>query len=383
MTKYEPIRTLQIGKGWLPEQSANGLDQMFHSFCRHLPPAGVEVSGMVAGSESVDQVSSTTHAFAPDAASLIRRLYRARTLGRTLCDRKEIDLIACHFALYGAPLLDVLIHTPTVIHFHGPWSAESKAEGETRTTARLKALVERCVYHAGLRFIVLSRAFRNVLCTQYGVSEDLVRIVPGGVDANRFDVEASPRDARERLDWPVDRPIVLSVRRLTRRMGLSNLIAAMNQVSRKHPDALLLIAGKGPLRQELFERIQSENLHDHVRLLGFVPEEDLPFAYRAADVSIVPTIEHEGFGLITIESLAAGTPVLVTPVGGLPETVGDLSEDLVLPDASIASLQNALTSALKGTLPLPRPERCRDYARAQFDWPVIARQVRDVYEEVL
>jgi len=166
-------------------------------------------------------------------------------------------------------------------------------------------------------------------------------------------------------------------------MGLSNLVAAMEEVSRQHPEALLLIAGKGPLRDELSTLIQSKNLEQNVRLLGFVPEEDLPFAYRAADVSIVPTIEHEGFGLITIESLAAGTPVFTTPVGGLPETVSDLSDELILPDASTSALQDALLSVLDGTVSLPDPDICQRYAQSRFDWSVIARQVRSVYEEVV
>jgi glycosyltransferase involved in cell wall biosynthesis len=152
---------------------------------------------------------------------------------------------------------------------------------------------------------------------------------------------------------------------------------------KQHPDALLLIAGKGPMREKLAARIQSMDLDDHVRLLGFVPDDDLPYAYRAANFSVVPTTEHEGFGLITIESMAAGTPVLVTPVGGLPETVRALSDALVLPSASPQAVQDGLTAALDGTLSLPNSEACKAHVRARFDWPVIAQQVRRVYEEVL
>jgi len=380
----DSLRTLQIGKGWLPEQGGNGLDRVFYSLCKTLPRAGVEVSGLVSGSDQVGENSSgAVHAFSSESNPLYERLYHARRASHRLLRQQSIDLVACHFALYGAPLLDAFYRVPTVVHFHGPWGAESAAEGENYLKTKVKSLVERCVYKTGLRFIVLSRAFRNVLCQRYGVSEHLVRVVPGGVEADRFNVSASPSAARERLGWPVDRPVVLAVRRLARRMGLSNLVAAMEEVSRQHPEALLLIAGKGPLRDELSTLIQSKNLEQNVRLLGFVPEEDLPFAYRAADVSIVPTIEHEGFGLITIESLAAGTPVFTTPVGGLPETVSDLSDELILPDASTSALQDALLSVLDGTVSLPDPDICQRYAQSRFDWSVIARQVRSVYEEVV
>ena len=124
---------------------------------------------------------------------------------------------------------------------------------------------------------------------------------------------------------------MLAVRRLVRRMGLEDLIDAIGLLKHRHPDVLLLIAGKGKIGEELQQRIDAAGLQDNVKLLGFVPDNHLAALYRAATVSVVPTVALEGFGLITVESLASGTPVLVTPVGGLPEAVAGLSDDLVLP----------------------------------------------------
>jgi glycosyltransferase involved in cell wall biosynthesis len=157
----------------------------------------------------------------------------------------------------------------------------------------------------------------------------------------------------------------------------------MSEVRRRAPDALLLIAGKGALSGELEARVRSLGLEGNVRLLGFVPDEDLPIAYRAADLSIVPTVALEGFGLIAVESLAAGTPVLVTPVGGLPEVVSDLSANLVLPGSGAGDLADGLAAALMGELTLPDAGTCQSYARDRYDWPVIAARTRDVYAEVL
>ena len=212
---------------------------------------------------------------------------------------------------------------------------------------------------------------------------DLWGIVPGGVDAARFDTGQTRRGAREKLGWPTDRPIVLSVRRLVQRVGLDRLITAIDRVRRRHPDVLLYIAGKGPMRDALAQQIRELDLSNHVELLGFVPDEDLPLAYRAANVSVVPTVAHEGFGLIVVESLAAGTPVLVTPVGGLPEIVAPLAEPLVLPDGTPATIADRLERILSGTLPIPSSDTCQHYARTHYDWPVIARKVRTVYEGVL
>ena len=120
-----------------------------------------------------------------------------------------------------------------------------------------------------------------------------------------------------------------------------------------------------------------------MRFLGFGADQELPAAYRAADLTVVPSVAAEGFGLIVVESLADGTPVLVTPVGGLPEVVRELSPEMVLPATGACSLAEGLTTALAGELALPDSEAARTYARARYDWPVVAACVRDVYLEAV
>ena len=130
------------------------------------------------------------------------------------------------------------------------------------------------------------------------------------------------------------------------------------------------------------QQIAALGLQDHVRLLGFVPDGDLPAAYRAASLTVVPTHALEGFGLIVAESLAAGTACLVTPVGGLPAAVEALSPELVLRGADAASIADGVIGALSGTRLMPDAEACREFARQHYDWPVIAARVRAVYEAV-
>ena len=91
----------------------------------------------------------------------------------------------------------------------------------------------------------------------------------------------------------------------------------------------------------------------------------------------------EGFGMITLESLASGTPVLVTPVGGLPEVIRPFAPECVLADTSTGAIVEALGSFIHGSQALPSSDACRAYAVANFDWPVIAARTRRVYEEAL
>ena len=378
-----PLSAFQIGMHWFPER-AGGLDRMYHALTGALPAAGVEVRGMLAGSGAA---AADTHgaikAFAPADASVPMRLLRARRTLRAMLAQEKPDVIASHFALYTLPGLDLIRDYPTVMHFHGPWAAENQAEGVADAASRIQHRVEAAVYARCRLHIVLSMAFGRVLQTRYGVDPARIRIVPGCVDAARFNVPKDRRAARQALNLPTDRPIVLTLRRLVRRMGLEDLIDAMASVRRSVPDALLLIVGRGTLDTELRERVAAIGLQDHVRLLGALPDAQLPLIYRAADVSVVPTLSLEGFGLTTVESLAAGTPVLVTPVGGLPEAVRDLSEALVLPSSGMSALAAGLTDALRGNLRLPDAYACRRYVRERFDVPVIAAKVAQVYREAV
>ena len=377
------IRTLQIGNDWFGERQG-GLNRCYSELLKHLPDAGVRVRGLVVGSPGVGrETDGVITGFALPTAALAQRLFKGRQAGLRILREGKTDLIASHFALYAIPLLDRLGTAPTVIHFHGPWAGETGAEGQSSMASKTQAAIERAVYVRGRRVIVLSSAFAKELTQRYGVPEEVIRIIPGGVDVERFNDQLTRTEARERLGWPNDRPIVLSVRRQVRRMGLENLIDAARQVSREVPDVLILLAGSGTISHELRQRIAEHGIEENVRLLGRVDDADLPTAYRAADLTIVPSQVLEGFGMITLESLASGTPVLVTPVGGLPEVVQPFAPDCVLEGTTSEIIADALSACLRGTRVLPNSEACRGYAASNFSWTVIAGLTRKVYVEAI
>ncbi|MBN3757133.1 glycosyltransferase family 4 protein [Paraburkholderia sp. Tr-20389] len=379
----DSIDSLQIGMHWFGERPG-GLDRMFMALVKSLPAQGVNVRGLVAGSANVIEASDgAVQAFATAQSRLGTRLLGARMHSNRLRRARMPDVVATHFALYTAPTAGVFHSVPRVVHFHGPWAAESGSEGRGRISRALRHSLERFVYRGGTRHIVLSHAFGQILHQDYGVREDRIRVVPGCVDVARFDTGLSKREARERLGLPQDRPTLFCVRRLVSRMGLEDLIDAMFVVKAAVPDVLMTIAGKGPLEQQLRARISARGLDNHVQLAGFVPDDELPLWFGSADVTVVPTVALEGFGLTTIESLAAGTPVLVTPVGGLPEAVAPLSPDLVLPSGGFHAIGSGIADALRGERVLPDADACRTYARMNFDHPVVAAQVARVYREAI
>lgn len=368
---------------WFPE-GGGGADRYFYGLVSELVRDDPAVRAFVFGEGKSGEAGPQVRFLGSRKQSLPQRFLRLRRGVKDEIARGSGPVLtASHFALYGFPLLDVLWRRPHVVHFHGPWAYEAAAEGESSRAVYFKQGIERATYATARRFIVLSKAFRDVLVQRYRVREERIDTVPGGVQADNFNTGLSRTEARERLGWPRDRVILLTVRRLARRMGLENFIEAVNQLRSKEPAILAVLAGTGPLSGELTALVEQKNLQEHVRLVGFVPDADLPLAYRAADLSVVPSIALEGFGLIVLESLAAGTPVMVTPVGGLPEVVSGLSTDLILEGSSPAQIAEGLAARLDARDKLPSDAACQSYAKDNFDWPVIARKVKGVYEKCL
>lgn len=381
------MKALQIGTSWFLDD-AGGLARVYYGCLQYLPQVGVEVSGLVTGDDRriAESSNGRVRAFATTDSSTWQRSQGLRQAVKASLGNKseqQYDLVAAHFALYMFPALDCLGKLPLVVHFHGPWALESKAEGAGKLSTLGKWAIEKLVYDRANGFIVLSEAFRQILHRHYQVPLHKIFVVAGGVNQADFQVEQSRSQAREKLGWSQDRRIILCVRRLVQRMGLENLIAAIAQVKQQHPDVLLLIAGKGAIAENLRSQIQEMQLTDHVQLLGFVPDQDLAIAYRAAELSIVPTISLEGFGLIVIESLAAGTPVLGTPIGGIPEILQPFASDLVLEGSGVEQLARGINEALSGDRQMPSAEACQAYVQQNYDWQVIAAKMKAVYGEII
>jgi glycosyltransferase involved in cell wall biosynthesis len=244
--------------------------------------------------------------------------------------------------------------------------------------------LERHVYHASDHLVSDSEAFRQLAIQRYGVRPERITAVHAGIDAAptvAVTAGLSRREARERLGWPVDpeRRIVFCVRRITPRMGLENLIESVAALVGAHPDLLVMIGGKGPILEELRAQVARQGLENHVRLLGFLPDADLPIAYRAAEFTIVPSVALEGFGLVILESWAAGTPALVTPVGGMPEVVRPFAADCVLDGSGVEDVVRGIGRVLRGEQRLPEGDACQEYVRRVHEWGAVAQRLLTVY----
>jgi glycosyltransferase involved in cell wall biosynthesis len=372
--------SLQIGIQF----GGGGEGRVISELSKFLPAAGFRVIGAVAEPDNIGELTECKFVnFAPTNATKIHRFRSARQKIIRILKEERPAIVASHFALYALPAFDKIHFDRLITHFHGPWGAESAQDGAGAMASSARMLVEKSLYLRSARVIVLSKAFAQLAAKRYGVDPAKIRIVPGCVDIERFDVGDTQRAARIRLGLPTDRPILLSIRRLVRRMGLVELVACLPEVRRYVPDVLLCIAGRGLLREELERQVDQLGLTDHVRFLGYMDDEDLPYLYRSADINVVPTAALEGFGLVAAESLAAGVPAMVTKVGGLPEVVGDLLPELMFASPGSEDLASGLIDALLGRLRLPDRATCAAYAKEHFSSRLMAERVAAVYQEIL
>lgn len=179
------------------------------------------------------------------------------------------------------------------------------------------------------RIVVLSEFMLQRVMATHGIAPERIVLIPGAADPGLFRPLGNRRGLRRTLGIPEDRTILFTVRNLVPRMGLEMLLDAIASFGKNGHRCLLVIGGEGPLRAHLEAGIRARQLEQVVRLVGFIPEEQLVAYYQAADLVLMPTAQLEGFGLVTVEALACGTPVVGTPVGAIPEVLRQIDPILI------------------------------------------------------
>jgi glycosyltransferase involved in cell wall biosynthesis len=341
-----------LGMGTLAQQPG-GLNRFVGGLTGALAGTGVDVSSVAA-----DQAR-------PLAARLLSTARAARAAAGA-------DVVDAHFALYAWwPVAHgSLRRHPLVAHVHGSWAGESGTD--PWPVRRAKQALERAVYRRASRVVVLSQAVRDLAVHRYGVDPARIVVLGPGVDRERF----SPGPAvRDRLGLPTDAPVLLTVRRLVPRTGVDVLVDAVAGL----PGAHLAVVGDGPERARLERR--AAPLGSRVTFAGRVPDAELADWYRSADVAVVPSRAHEGWGLVVDEALSCGTPVVASRLGGLPEALAGTPDDALVPPGDATALRDRLRTALDGSAPLPVAAACRAATEGR-DWSAVARSTAQVYAAV-
>ncbi|MCD4690918.1 glycosyltransferase family 4 protein [bacterium] len=325
-------------------------------------------------------------------------LRASRRMLSELASSKRYDVVLPHhYFPYYAYLRSVAkTVTPEIMTFHASYWQELKLEGAERKIAkplesflfgRMARRTEVACLSRADRIIVLSDFSAEQLGSYYSFASGKVVKIPGGVDLKRFKPVGDRTAVRRKLGLPDAGAVLFTARRLVPRMGLPNLVEAFAEVHRVWPGATLVIAGTGRLDGELRSLAGELGLREAVRFPGFVSEEELPDYYGAADLFVLPSVAFEGFGMVTLEALACGTPALGTPIGATPEILRPLAPQLIFAGADPASLRRGMHSVLEWLSNEQAAHelrsRCRDYVEERYGWDRAVDSLEGLIEELL
>jgi len=297
---------------------------------------------------------------------------------------EDYDLIHSHYWLSGwvGQALQGLWRLPHVTMFHSLGEAKNRARvSEHEPPHRIQA--ERQIAQSADRVICASQDEKEMLMRLYGVSAESIEVVPCGVDLEAFR-PLDKAEVRRRLGF-AEEPIVLFVGRIEPLKGIDILVRAVAQVSEDIRFCLVVVGGDASAEAEKAElrRLAEElGISQRVAFLDAVDHSLLPLYYNAADVCVVPSY-YESFGLVALEAMACGTPVVASRVGGLQGTVRDSETGFLVPwrcpEPFAERLELLLENEeLRRNLGMSARAAAEDYA-----WSRIAERVQAVYDRVM
>jgi glycosyltransferase involved in cell wall biosynthesis len=243
----------------------------------------------------------------------------------------------------------------------------AKLEGESAKNATLT--------------VTISEYSRRKITRFYGVDGAKIRIVPNGVDTQRFKPSKGCEKIRRQIG--IDSKLcVLFVGRLIPRKGLLYLVEAARQIVKEFSQTTFLIVGEGPLKNHLISYLEKMNLSGNFVFLGDVSESALPQLYNCADVFVLPSIQ-EGQGIALLEAQATAKPIVAFDVGGVREAVLDKETGLIMkPDSG--ELADAIMKLLASwSLREKMGIKGREFVAEKFSWDVCAHKMLQVYREAL
>jgi len=283
----------------------------------------------------------------------------------------QVDAIHGHIQLAYLAALDFYgdsvcsyytIHSPIKMEMAIAWKNSSLLRRVTAPIglAAIKRIEANCLRRSR---VVTALSQYTIDCISRIHGKELaksMRLIPGWVDTSRYTPVEDRGRIKAQLGWPTDIPVLFTLRRLVPRMGLDRLLDASARMLGEGLKFHLVIGGSGPLRSNLEEQAKALGMSNAVTFMGRVEEKDMPLAYAACDAFVLPTSDLECFGLIALEALSSGRPVLATPVGAIPEIVRKFEPAWLARSAETEAIADLFREYLTGKLPQHDPMLIHD-----------------------
>ena len=212
--------------------------------------------------------------------------------------------------------------------------------------------------------------------------KDKVIVIPNGIDVGDFNAAYSREDSKRELGFSPSDRLLLYVGNFEPRKGLDILIKAMPRILKEAQNTNLVLVGDGIMRDKLEALAKKLGVAEHVKFTGFVNKSEKIRYYKSADIFILPSL-YEIFGIVNLEAMACGIPVVASKVGGIPEVVKDGKNGLLIPPGNSEALADALIYLLENEDVREKMGKSGRKKVEGYSWERIAEETEKVYNEVL
>src|SRR6266540_3867999 len=295
-----------------------------------------------------------------------------------LMETERFDLIHAHDWVVGRVAVELKnkFIIPLVSTIHATEIGRGgNLDGEYRRKVRD---IERLLVDQSDQIICCSNYMFDHVQRELGAVNAKIHVIPNGVEVSKFQNPGEPHLIQRRPSE--DGKTILYVGRIVREKGVFTLLEALEELLERRRDFSLVLAGEGPLKEDLAKEALRRKLGDRVTITGFVDERTLVSLYNSCDVFVLPS-HYEPFGMVALEAMASRIPVVVSDVGGLSEIVEDGITGLKVP----ASDPRALAEGILRVLDDPElSERLKENAyravQNRYKWGMIAEKTREIYK---
>ncbi len=314
--------------------------------------------------------------------------------------KRKYDVIHTHYYYSGwaGMQLKHLLHIPLVATYHSLGIYKKKALGSRDTSPLQRIKIEKKIAELSDKIITTSPQEKVCLISEYQTDPNKVIVIPAGVNIRRFS-HLDRTLARKRLGIPLDKIIVMFAGKMERRKGAITLVTAIRVIKHTYPElykklSVLLLSGdprtqrhkekqEATARHDVKDAIFTMGVSDTVKLLPGVGQELLHFYYGAANVVVIPSY-YESFGMVAIEAMATGTPIVASEVGGLQWIVEDgITGFHAKPKDAKGFARQIVKILIHPELAHRLSKNAMIRVHRNYSWPLIAESVLDVYEHLV
>ncbi|USN53811.1 MAG: glycosyltransferase family 4 protein [Candidatus Nomurabacteria bacterium] len=278
-----------------------------------------------------------------------------------------------------------------VVHIHGPYEPFLPALALKNIECPKVGTFHAFNAHPSLGYRVFEnyiRTFKDRLSARIAVSQaakdfishhfpDDYEIIPNGVDVQRFSPQVKP------FPWyNPEKFTILFVGRMDPRKGLKYLLRAFTMIASEFPQAEVVVVGNGILRR-YYETFLEPSLKDRVRFEGFVSAADLPRYYASSDVYVSPATGNESFGIVLLEGMASGKPVIASDIDGYRDVIRHGQDGILVPKSDPAALAQALRTLARDPQERAKYQQAGRQRAEEFSWESITDRLEEVYRRVV